>query len=259
MSDNEHHDKLFKSQHEFFKACMPDTYEEFVAFSAGYGTGKSRVGSRVVGFYAASFPGIRCGVYTISYDLLKLNLIPVHEELFADWGIKYKLNKTDNVMTLENGTEIIFRSLDNPARIVGYETHLAWLDEIDVYSEDKATEAYQKTYARNRGRYMMEDGSRLPNKMLFTSTPEGFRWMWKTFKKNPTDKHRLIKGKTTENKTLGPSYVETMKAIYPSNLVDAYINGEFVNLTSGAVYYAFNRQDCDVFNLEIEDANVAYG
>jgi hypothetical protein len=33
-----------------------------------------------------------------------------------------------------------------------------------------------------------------------------------------------------------------LRATYPEQLIDAYIDGEFVNLTSGTVYYAYKRQ-----------------
>ncbi len=36
-------------------------------------------------------------------------------------------------------------------------------------------------------------------------------------------------------------YIEKLYATYPSNVVDAYVNGEFVNMKSGTVYTGYNR------------------
>ena len=40
---------------------------------------------------------------------------------------------------------------------------------------------------------------------------------------------------------LPDGYIEALVAQYPDQLVDAYLDGKFVNLTSGSVYYAFDR------------------
>ncbi|MFD2271397.1 hypothetical protein ACFS07_10355 [Undibacterium arcticum] len=37
-------------------------------------------------------------------------------------------------------------------------------------------------------------------------------------------------------------YIESLREDYPPQLIEAYLNGEFVNLTSGAVYPDFSRE-----------------
>ena len=45
-------------------------------------------------------------------------------------------------------------------------------------------------------------------------------------------------------KNLPKDYIKSLYDTYPSQLVNAYVDGEFVNLTSGTVYYAYNRNRC---------------
>ncbi len=55
--------------------------------------------------------------------------------------------------------------------------------------------------------------------------------------------YSLTKASTLKNrKNLPADYIDKLYATYPSNLVDAYVNGDFVNLTSGAVYTSYDRK-----------------
>jgi hypothetical protein len=52
----------------------------------------------------------------------------------------------------------------------------------------------------------------------------------------------LFRAKTADNAAnLPPDYIPNLKASYPSNQIAAYLDGEFVNLTSGSVYPEFDR------------------
>ena len=52
----------------------------------------------------------------------------------------------------------------------------------------------------------------------------------------------MVQASTYENeKYLPEDYIPTLKETYPDNLIEAYIHGDFVNLTSGTVYSEFDR------------------
>ena len=52
----------------------------------------------------------------------------------------------------------------------------------------------------------------------------------------------MVQASTYENeKYLPDDYIATLEETYPSELISAYIMGEFVNLTSGTVYNAYDR------------------
>jgi len=63
------------------------------------------------------------------------------------------------------------------------------------------------------------------------------RWV-----KNVADGYVLYRAKTMDNAAnLPDGYIENLKATYSSNLLSAYLDGEFVNLTAGSVYPEFDR------------------
>ena len=62
--------------------------------------------------------------------------------------------------------------------------------------------------------------------------------MWNTFGSEEasarTDR-KLIKMRTADNPHLPPDFIERLKEEYDPNLLQAYLNGEFVNLNTGQV------------------------
>ncbi len=139
--------------------------------------------------------------------------------------------------------EIIFRSMDNYARIIGYETHHAILDEIDTIPKEKANNVWLRVLARNRKPYINKQGLIGDNTVGITTTPEGFNFvynMWVKQHKNNPDYH-LIRGRTVDNFFLKPAYVQGLIRTYPPQLIRAYLNGEFVNLVGDTVYDGFDR------------------
>jgi hypothetical protein len=133
-------------------------------------------------------------------------------------------------------TKILCRSFENWSRIIGL--NLAWVlaDEIDTVTPSIANKAFPKILGRLRSGNVRQFGA--------ASTPEGFRWMWNTFgsdeAKQRPDRH-LIKMRTVDNPHLPPDFIERLEANYDPSLLRAYLDGEFVNLTTGQVYDRFDR------------------
>jgi len=132
---------------------------------------------------------------------------------------------------------IICRSMDRPDSIIGFKIARGLVDEIDTMPMDKAQTAWNKIIARMRLKVQGE-----VNGIGVTCTPEGFAFVYNKFKKDPTQSYSMVQASTYENEEYLPEdYIETLLETYPEQLVEAYINGEFVNLQAGSVYYAFDR------------------
>lgn len=207
------------------------------AMCAGYGAGKSQAGVVRILLRALQYPGMSFAFVEPTFDLVRLIAWPRFEELLDAWGIDYSLNKSESIMTLGNGSRIIFRSADNPARLVGFEVADALVDEADVLSHKDAQEVWVKMLGRARQK--KPDGA--VNSVSCVSTPEGFKWMYETFEKNKRPGYELIRAPTASNPFLPDGYLDQLKATYPANLLLAYTQGEFVNLTAGSVYPEFDR------------------
>jgi hypothetical protein len=133
---------------------------------------------------------------------------------------------------------IIFRTMDDPSKIVGYEVADSAADELDTLKKEDAREVWNKIIARNR--------QKKPNGGVNTAavgtTPEGFRFVYERWQRDPVESSELIKAPTTSNSAnLPQDYIADLQRNYPSNLLAAYLEGEFVNLTAGSVYPEFDR------------------
>ena len=176
-------------------------------------------------------------IYEPTVDLIKKIMYPRFEEILSNAGLVYKLNKSEGTIDIPNIGTVIFRSLENPDRIIGYEVHHSHVDELDTLDMDKAEEVWQKLLARNRKRIIPKrDKVTTKNTVSVYTTPEGYRFVYKRWKRDDKPEYQLIKASTYDNPFLPRDYIESLKESYPEQLIDAYLNGEFVNLESGTVY-----------------------
>ena len=140
---------------------------------------------------------------------------------------------------------IVCKSMEHPHRIVGFNIAHALVDEIDCMPIKKADSAWKKIIARMSTVWPGRD----MNTIDVTTTPEGFNWVYRKFVKelasSPTQRplYGIVHASTRQNaKNLPKDYIKSLRESYPSNLADAYIDGLFVNLTSGSVYPSFCRK-----------------
>lgn len=176
-------------------------------------------------------------IYEPTVDLIKKIMYPRFEEILSNAGLIYKLNKSEGIIDIPNIGTVIFRSLENPERIIGYEVHHSHVDELDTLDADKAHDAWQKLLARNRKRIIPKRKDViLKNTASVYTTPEGYRFVYKRWKKEVKAGYELIQASTYDNPFLPKDYITNLEESYPKELISAYLNGEFVNLESGTVY-----------------------
>lgn len=220
---------------------------KFKAFVAGFGSGKTWVGCAGLCRHAWEFPRINAGYFAPTYGQIRDIFFPTIEEVAADWGLHAKVNASNKEVHLFAGRQyrstIICRSMDKPGEIVGFKIGKGLIDELDVMRRDKAQIAWRKIIAR-----MRQVSPGLLNGIDVTTTPEGFKFVYEQFVKAVRDKpelanlYGLVQASTYQNgKNLPEDYISSLRASYPPQLIKAYLRGQFVNLTSGAVYPDFDR------------------
>lgn len=215
---------------------------KYPAFVGGFGTGKTETLANSAFRDARSSSNALIALYEPTYDLIRLILAPRMDEKLTDFGIRFKYNKSENIIyTSSPGIgDFVMRTLDNPSRIVGYESYRAHVDEIDTLKEAHAQAVWNKIIARNRQR---PKGLKTPfNRVGVYTTPEGFRFVYKTWKKAAKPGYEMVQAATATNPFLPDDYVQALRDSYPEQLINAYLEGEFVNLTSGTVYHTFDRK-----------------
>ena len=214
-------------------------------FCAGYGAGKSEalVAAAMIDACQSSNALVAC--YAPTYDLVRLITAQRLQQKLSDHGIAHKYNKAENVIYTSGGNwgDFMLRTLDNPERIVGYESYTAHVDELDTLKTEHAKEAWNKVIARNRQK---PKGIKNPfNQASAYTTPEGFRFAHWRWVQNKTEDHGIVKAASYTNPYLPEGYLNSLKESYPAALAEAYIEGNFVNLTSGTVYSSFDRGRCN--------------
>jgi PBSX family phage terminase large subunit len=212
------------------------TQSPFPALVAGFGAGKTEAAvlRSIAGLLMN--PNTNRGFYEPTYDLIRMIAWPRFEDLLTQLNVPYKLQKSPlNMISVEGYGNIIFRSMDNPNRIIGYEHADADIDELDTLKKDDAAYVWRQVLARNRQK---KNGQ---NTIGVTTTPEGFKFVYETWKQSPKKGYEIIQAPTASNPHLPDGYIDSLKDIYPSQLLDAYLEGKFVNLTSGTVYSSYSR------------------
>ena len=223
---------------------MPHKYKSYVA---GFGAGKTWSGCAGISKHFYEHPRVNAGYFAPTYPQIRDIFYPTIEEVFFDWGLRAKIGVGNHEVDAYRGRKymgtVLCRSMDTPGSIVGFKIGHAMVDEIDVMNTEKARDAWRKIIARMRYKV---DGLR--NGIDVTTTPEGFRFVYQQFLKEPREKETLrpmygmIQASTYDNEeNLPPDYIPSLLASYPPQLIDAYINGQFVNLQTGTVYASYNR------------------
>jgi len=217
---------------------------KFPLFVAGFGSGKSTMmNCMLVSDLTDHGSNANVAAYAPTYDLLKLITIPYLEEFLTLSDIPYKLNKSDYILSVEDYGNIILRSMDNPARIVGYQVFRSHIDELDTLREEQAKTAWNKIIARNRQKIFGRDKKRLLNRVSAYTTPEGYLFCYKRWVKEKRKGYVRVHAPTMSNaKNLPDDYIDSLLETYDPQLAHAYLEGKFVNLTSGAVYPNFSRE-----------------
>lgn len=222
--------------------------QKFRGYVGGFGSGKTWAGCGDTCKHHYENPRITTGYFAPTYPQIRDIFYPTIEECAFDWGLRVEIKESNKEVHFYSGRQYrgttICRSMDNPSSIVGFKIGHALVDEIDVMHTEKARQAWRKIIARMRYKV---DG--LKNGIAVTTTPEGFKFTYEQFVKEANSSpakaklYGLIQASTYDNEiNLPDDYIESLRESYPKQLIEAYLNGQFVNLASGAVYPEFDRR-----------------
>ena len=222
------------------RAFVEDQSTQIIGLSAGYGAGKTRaLCAKTLALAIANQGFVGC-VMEPTGPLIRDIWQNDFEAFLEHYDIPYSFRASplaEYVLHLPGGdTKILCRSFENWSRIIGL--NLAWVlaDEIDTVTPSIAEKAFPKILGRLRSGNVRQFGA--------ASTPEGFRWMWNTFGTEEAQQRpdrKLIKMRTADNPHLPQDFIERLEANYDPSLLQAYLMGEFTNLTTGQVYDRFDR------------------
>lgn len=173
---------------------------------------------------------------TISYPALKDIVYPQFKVICELAGIKYKEHKSERRFTLQNGAEVMFRSLDQPDRIRGIEVSWFGIDEGRNFDSDYAYQIMVGRLRQGAGVYKHAG--------WVCSTPNGYDWMWRRF--HPDSPSRAedsswYNAPTYDNKrNLPKEYIVDLERDFEGRWFEQEVLGKFVGVVSGAVFPDFD-------------------
>lgn len=220
--------------------------QKFRAYVGGFGSGKTYVGCVAQCQHYYEHPKVNQGYFAPTYPQIRDIFYPTIEEVAGAMGLRVVIRTGDKEVHVYSGTRYrgttLCRSMDRPEQIIGFSIGHALVDELDVLPKEKALLAWRKIIARMRAKGGSNNG------VDVTTTPEGFRFVYEQFVKALRDKpdlcnnYGIIQASTYENEiNLPPDYIPSLFEAYTAELIQAYLNGQFVNLTSGTIYGMYSR------------------
>jgi len=221
-------------------AFVDDQTTSILGVSAGYGAGKTRALCAKAVHLAMANQGFIGVVMEPTGPLIRDIWQNDFDDFLETYDIPYTFRASPlpeyNLHLPGGDTKILCRSFENWTRIIGINGAWILADEIDTVAPSIANKAFPKILGRLRAGNVRQFAA--------ASTPEGFRWMWQTFASEDSkgrEDRKLIRMRTADNPHLPPDFIERMQANYDPQLLKAYLDGEFVNLTTGQVYDRFDR------------------
>lgn len=231
-STQEHTDTVFPKQGEFVVAEDP-----FIAAVAGVGSGKTQGGAIKAKRYSFTWDGALGMVTAPTYPMLRDSTLRTMMEVLPRGS--YTFNRSDMSMKLVNGSEILFRSTDEPERLRGPNLAWVWMDEAALSKED----AFKILQGRLR-----QPG--YPHQLWITTTPKGFNWVYWEFARERRKDYRLIHWSARDNPYLTPDFIRHLQESYAGDFALQEIEGEFV-VVGGNMF--FNRESVQELVRFVED------
>ncbi|OYT64163.1 hypothetical protein B6U67_00745 [Methanosarcinales archaeon ex4484_138] len=230
--------RLLPSQAQFLKSNA-----RYKLFSGAYGAGKTKIGCIHVILECLQNPGSLWLVGTQTYPMLRDTVvrtffeeIELYQKALEEAGIKESIiqewNKTEMRVRFVNGSEVLFRSCEDPAKFKSLNLDGWYLDEAVEVSEG----IFRMLQGRLRGTHTKK------HRGLITTNPSGYsNWVYRYFIEKPIDDSLTIHSSTFNNIFLPPEYINDLKNSYDEDYARRYLHGEWGTF-EGIIYKDFSHQ-----------------
>lgn len=236
--------KLLPAQQEFIK--IPHDYPRDIAlYQGGYGSGKTFCGSLLGILLSLKYPGIRGLVGAQTFPLVRDTTLATYLEHLDNMGFvhgtHYEYMKAENKLKFKNGSEILFRHMEEPNKLKSLNLGFVELEEMSDIPEG----TFKMLLGRLRQTIKPEWEAKGFKYRIFGHTnPEPAKgWIYKHFVEQKPDNYRLILAPTTQNTFLAPDFVASLREAYDEQYYRINVLGEFGDYTSGLVVKNFTSEN----------------
>jgi hypothetical protein len=233
---------LFQHQGEYASAPWNRDAEGIndIFMVSGYGGGKTYADCALVFNLISRYHkyDVNIGLGATNQTFLKKTLVSELEHLIQKNFIPYTFDQQSMIITI-NRLRIFCIGMEAADLIYGFNFNCFISDEIDELNHQKAHDA--SLAIKERTRVSFPDG-RLPFR-AYTSTSQGYKGLYRLVegmreKKRP---FMLLRAETRMNTLLPQSYIDDLVAAYSPEQRLAWLEGRFVNLTTGRVYPSYDE------------------
>lgn len=170
------------------------------------------------------------GVVTApTYSMLRDASLRAFMEIGERWVVDF--NKTEGVMKMRGGSEILWRSADRPENLRGPSISWWWGDEGALY------DPIVRKIMLGRMRQFGKRGW-----TWLTTTPRGRNWVWQTYVRDhkDDDSYHIYGGRSHDNIYLDPEILADWESEYVGDFATQELEGGFVAF-EGLIYNEFDR------------------
>ena len=217
----------------------------------GYGGGKTlALGKRMIWLAIKNAP-VPVVTVSPSYPMALTTIVQTLDELLDgksrnEPDLRYHLFRSQpyrfDIRYRDRKATILCMSGERPERLKGANIAAAGIDEPFIQPQ----EVFDQILARVR-----HPDAKL-REINITGTPEGVvGWGYDLFQGELREKHDLglVQSASTANQALPADYVERLTSSYDEAAAEAYVQGKFVNLSTGRVYHSY---DPDLHSVAVE-------
>jgi hypothetical protein len=207
----------------------------FKGFSGPIGSGKSQALCQEAIKLCYLNPGRTGLIGAPTYPMLRDATQAALLEILDRNRIPYELNRSDNFLMLrDTRSKILFRAVEEFERLRG--SNLAW------FGVDELTYTSAGAWLRLEGRLRDPKATRLCGFAVWT--PKGFDWVYERFVMERVAGYEMVFARPGENRFLLdriPDYYDRLKSSYDEKFFKQEALGEYLSMSGGRVYYAFDR------------------
>ena len=254
--------KVYKAKKGEKKYCPSTSTKLWVCREFGNITitgnsGKTFCGSLISVLLCLKYDGIRGLIGAMTFPLVRDTTLVSFKEHLDNMGLVAGYHYTENIsqakITFYNGSEVLFRHLEEPDKLKSLNLGFVELEEMSDTPESTFLMLLSRLRQAKREGWdetaQLEGHKGFQYRLFGHTNPEPNKgWIYKNFVEKKQSNYRLILAPTTQNVFLPEGYIENMKNAYDPEYYRINVLGEFGDYTSGLVVKGFSDEnivDCE--------------
>jgi len=236
-----------------FSRFLSGNPKRILTVYGGAGSGKSHAVAQHICKLFLQHSGLRILVTRKTLPSLRITSFALIRDMLSQWGLPVPgmLNKTELTFSF-NGSELLFKSLDDPEKIKSFDANLIWVEE--------ATELAREDFLQLDLR--LRRPGPIPNQMILTFNPiDAFHWAITDLVQGNRDDVAVHHSTYQDNPFLPEAYVRTLQSLEQKdcNFYRIYTLGE-PGILQNVIYSNYSVEASEQWPEAVRDYQAhAYG